>query len=143
MKRSSWFIAFAVLCTVVLWMEGGSQGLDQMVTVRKLVQPGTTTQDSFAVPKTVLDTSAFFAPATYTGLVFSAGGDSVDVYAVVQCGNDTILAREDSLRVVGAQNVVWMLNLSIAQKARVIFKRGSAANGSKTKIKGAQVNTQW
>jgi len=143
MKRSSWFVAFAVLCTVVLWMEGGSQGLDQMVTVKKLVQPGTTTRDSFAVPAAVLDTSAFFAPATYTGLVFSAEGDSVDFFAVAECGNDTILVREDSLRVAGAQKVVWMLNLSIAQRARVIFRPASADNGSQTKIKGAQVNIQW
>ena len=127
----------------VFWIASWGSDLSQQVTVKELNQPNNGGNTFAVVGSAGADTSMFFSPWTYTGLVFNATGDSVDVWVVVECGNDTTLSREDSLRVVGEQKVVWMLDLPISQRARAFFLAASSNNGSGTEITNTQYDRQW
>jgi len=92
---------------------------------------------------TGVDTSQTELAYTYVGISFNVKGDSVDIWAIAQCGNDTVLARADSIRVQEASKVVWMTAIPISKRVRFIFQAASSDNGSTTTLDDVTLNRQW
>jgi len=146
MKFRGLFLPIFILTMLqfVTWHINKSLAQTSLLTTVKVTQLTQASNDStlFKIVKTGSDTSKIISPATYTGILMKASGDSVDVYAKFLSGYSTRLTATDSVRVQGAGTHIYQLSIPVSRTLQVVFY-GNPNNGSTTTIDSVLIFTQW